>query len=286
MKLFTFSLLAIALLFSLGCSTENPICSDNFCVVGEVFPRSELDTDDFSEVDVDDAVIFATLAAGTIPVETTPVETTPADSVSFDAIVADAAIGGTTYVEQTVTITAPIKFVLETAVSLVTKNQLVNFFVKSTDAPEKLDTLTEGKTYQFTLEITSIAPPDEEYDTYAVFSDITDDPTLVDVTPVEVTVATVVSNVADGGTKYVGQTVKVSATIGAGTAELEGAGLALTTHNNDVIWVIVHKEKTILDPYLKDQAYTFTLLIESVTPPDTTQVDQYYAISSIFIQGE
>ena len=39
------------LILTIGCNAENPICTDNFCAIGEVFPRSELDTADFSEVD-------------------------------------------------------------------------------------------------------------------------------------------------------------------------------------------------------------------------------------------
>ena len=61
-----------------GCEAQNPICTDNFCVVGEVFPRSELDANqEFSKVEIDDSVIFATLATATL---TTPAEkTTPAE---------------------------------------------------------------------------------------------------------------------------------------------------------------------------------------------------------------
>ena len=84
MKLFTFSLLVIALAFILGCSAENPICSTNFCAVGEVFPRSELDANAaFSEVDVDDSQILTVLVEPPKPTpQTTPVpETTPESDI-------------------------------------------------------------------------------------------------------------------------------------------------------------------------------------------------------------
>ena len=69
MKVLTFSLFVIAVVFTLGCSTENPLCTDNFCVEGEIYPRSELAAgQEFSELAVDDAAIFATLA-GTPPVK-------------------------------------------------------------------------------------------------------------------------------------------------------------------------------------------------------------------------
>ena len=73
MRFFTFSLFVIAVIFTLGCSAENPICTTNFCAIGEVFPRSELeDGQAFSEVDIDDSMIFARLVGGTTPV---PVKT-------------------------------------------------------------------------------------------------------------------------------------------------------------------------------------------------------------------
>lgn len=283
MRFFTFSLFVIAVIFTIGCNAENPVCTTNFCAVGEIFPRSELqDGQAFSEVDIDDSVIFATLV-GVTPIEATPIQP---DTTTFANIVADAAAGGTKYIGTTVTVTAPIRLVLESGVALVTKNERVNFYVKSPDLPEKLSSLVEGKTYQFTIEITSIAPPDEEFDTYAVFSNIIGDATVVNVPPVEVTVATLTADVAAGGVKYVGTTVKVDATVALGTAEIEKAGLGLVTNNNDVVWIVVHKDKTTLDPYVKDQSYTFTLLIYSVTPPDLTKVDQYYTINAIFIEAE
>lgn len=84
MKFFAFSLIVIAAVFMFGCSAENPICSTNFCAVGEVFPRSELeDGQTFGETGIDDSVIFATLVGGGPPVETTPVATTlPPDDVA------------------------------------------------------------------------------------------------------------------------------------------------------------------------------------------------------------
>ena len=41
MRFFTFSLFVIAVVFSLGCSTENPLCSTNYCVVGEIFEKED-----------------------------------------------------------------------------------------------------------------------------------------------------------------------------------------------------------------------------------------------------
>ena len=58
-------MLMIAMLF--GCQAENPVCTQNFCAVGEIFPRSELGDRKFTEVQgVNDAQL-ATLLGGTPP---------------------------------------------------------------------------------------------------------------------------------------------------------------------------------------------------------------------------
>ena len=45
MRLFTLSLFIIVVISMLGCSAENPICSTNFCAVGEVFHVQNLKMD-------------------------------------------------------------------------------------------------------------------------------------------------------------------------------------------------------------------------------------------------
>ena len=95
MRFYIFLLIVIAVIFTLGCSAENPVCTTNFCAIGEVFPRSELeDGQAFSEVDIDDSVIFATLVGGTTPV---PVKTPHPSTVGIDMIVADVANKGEKY---------------------------------------------------------------------------------------------------------------------------------------------------------------------------------------------
>ena len=46
MRLFTFSLIVIAVVFTLGCSTENPLCTDNYCIKGEIFLKTDLEEDE------------------------------------------------------------------------------------------------------------------------------------------------------------------------------------------------------------------------------------------------
>ena len=287
MKLFTFSLFVIAVIFSFGCNAENPICSTNFCAIGEVFPRSELeDGQAFSEVDIDDSVIFATLV-GTTPVETTPVETPVADSISFDDIVTDAAAGGTKYVGQTVTITAPVQFKFETFFSLFTNDDTVSFIVSSPDVPDKLTRFQESLTYTLTVEITEISPPDDNFDTYGIRSNIDPNSPIENKPPISVTVNQVVSDVAAGGTKYIGKTIKVRAIVLIDNAGLNNTGLALTTGNTDVVWAVVYtRDKTLLNSYRKGQSYTFTLFVDAIKPPDPIKEVDYYTIFSIFAGAE
>lgn len=83
----TFTRYIVPLLICLvitGCDAQNPICSDNFCVVGEVFPRSELDTNqEFSEANVDDSKILAALATTPQPATTQP-ESDPTNLATAD----------------------------------------------------------------------------------------------------------------------------------------------------------------------------------------------------------
>ena len=73
MKQLTFLLILImSILFSLGCETINPLCTENYCVEGEIYAKSELPVgDEYGELPVDDAAIFATLT-GTPQVESEP----------------------------------------------------------------------------------------------------------------------------------------------------------------------------------------------------------------------
>ena len=91
----------------IGCHTENPLCTDNYCVSGEIFLRSQLlEGEEFSEIDVAESQLLAAFAntAPQTPVQTLPdaVET----EVSLMDIITDVAAGNTTYLNQTVVITA------------------------------------------------------------------------------------------------------------------------------------------------------------------------------------
>ena len=56
-------ILITAILFSFGCETSNPLCTDNYCVEGEIYPKSDLRVGaKYGELPIDDASIFAALA--------------------------------------------------------------------------------------------------------------------------------------------------------------------------------------------------------------------------------
>ena len=69
MKYMTLILFAITIVTFAGCEAQNPICTDNFCFVGEAFPRSELEAGQpFDEVDIDDSIIFTKIITWETPI--------------------------------------------------------------------------------------------------------------------------------------------------------------------------------------------------------------------------
>ena len=172
------------MIFTIGCSTENPLCSDNYCVSGEIFLRSQLlEGEEFSEIDVVESQLLAAFANVT---PQTPVETTPEPSeVSLADIIADAAAGNTTYVDQTVTITGYVVWKSDAGTSMViyeTNNFLASgaesaaFFIstKVADDPVELANYVVGVSYTFTVYIYGILPPNENRNRYAIGANLSE----------------------------------------------------------------------------------------------------------------
>ena len=260
MRLFAFSLLVIAAVFTLGCSAENPICTTNFCAIGKVFPRSELEDEQaFSEVDIDDSVIFATLVAGT-----TPVETTLAD------IVANAVAGNKSYVGKIVTITASVdlvtsEFTNNDAITLITNNENVVFYVNSREDPQRLVDYEKGKIYTFSLFIREIDPPEEFFPKYAVWSSIPSE-------TISTTINAIVSDVAAGGRTYVDKIVSITATVKNDTLTFfdeddDYETISLITNDDSVIFFVYNENDppSVLNRYKEDEAYTFKLFIHDIS---------------------
>lgn len=153
MKNTTFLLVLIfSIVFSgLGCSTENPLCTDSYCVEGEIYPRSDL----YSDEEVSDLAIESLLIAAVLnnsipdpPAIGTP--TTAADIVLY------VELGGRDCIGNTYSLEGTVEFKLDTAVTLVTENDSIAFFVSARENPELLEAYNLGETYTFKLNIRSI----------------------------------------------------------------------------------------------------------------------------------
>ena len=272
MKVLTFSLFVIAVVFTLGCSAENPICSTNFCAIGEVFPRSELEDGQlFSEVDIDDSVIFATLVGGDTPVKTTPaVATTQPDTVTLNDIVSDVAGGGTTYLGKIVTITGAVRsdasgFTNNDTITLITNNENVSFYINSRETPDRLAKYKKDQTYTFNLFIRGVDPPDDRFVWYAIWSNLPNE-------KISTTMNALATDVAAGGRTYIDKVVSLRATIELDAANYFDEGedyetISLITNNDKVVVFVTHEleHPSILAEYKEGTAYDFTIFIARIT---------------------
>ncbi len=80
--IYTF-IFTVVILF--GCQAENPVCTQNFCAVGEIFPRSELGDREFTEVlGVNDAKLVTLI--GVTPLTPEAEDTTRSDVLTTDVL--------------------------------------------------------------------------------------------------------------------------------------------------------------------------------------------------------
>ena len=266
MNLFTFSLLLTLAIFSIGCNTENPLCTDNYCVEGEIYPRSEL-VGDFSLLAVDDSVIFATLVTGIQPVETTPVnpiQTPVGDSTTLADIVSDVASGGTRYSNKIVTIVGVVESAFESGTrTLVTNNDDVTFYIANRSDASLLAGYQEGKSYTFTLYIAGISTPDEDFDWYAVWGRLPKNNEIN-----SVIFADIVSNVASGQNAHLSKFVKFTATVSNDASVFTTDDtISLSTNNSDVLFFVWNHTfpPKIMGKYKSGVSYTFTVFIEKIS---------------------
>ena len=157
------------MIFTIGCSTENPLCSDNYCVSGEIFLRSQLlEGEEFSEVNVAESNLISAFANATPVTPVTPVETAPVVISTLSDIVTDVAAGNTTYLNQNVTITGYVAhkgddgaMVIHTGPSLAGAiAQGAVLWIESFDAPEVLNQYALNTQYEFTITIILIREPE------------------------------------------------------------------------------------------------------------------------------
>ena len=256
----------LTLLFAFGCNAENPICSPNFCAIGEVFPRSELDTATFSEVDIDDSVIFATLVA-------TPTPKTP-DTLTLATIVADVASGGTQYKNKIVTIEATVKESFESGgFVLATNNDNVVFFVGNRTQPELLESYQEGKSYTFTVFIDKIEPPETHFPTYAIWSKVPKD---VDVFQINFT--TLVESISRGSTEYLNRFVRFTATVDKPASIFTTTDtITVDTKKDKVAFFITNRTHPpkIMQKFQNGQSYEFTVFLANISDSDVLGISAY-----------
>ena len=181
MKL-TFSLILTFLLaFLLGCSTENPLCTDNYCVTGEIFLRSQLLEDEaFSEIAVNESSLIASFA-NTDFRTVEPLETTddPPDSNLLMAIIEDVSENGvdSQYNGQTVTVSGTVVWKSEPGTGIVIYKDThldaayegsAIFFIFGKEQGDLLDQYTLENDYTFTVRIGSILPPKDGEEFYSI----------------------------------------------------------------------------------------------------------------------
>ena len=156
MKILALSLLiTVILIFCFGCNTENPLCTDNYCVEGEIYPRAWLDTsEDFETISVDDAAILNAI------VGTTPAPPTLTATPTLSEVVAHVAAGGRDCIDETYTLTGVVEFNYQSTTSqfitLDTGNDDISFFITDQDKSGSLADYARGETHTFTCTIKSV----------------------------------------------------------------------------------------------------------------------------------
>jgi hypothetical protein len=243
-----------------GCEAENPICSENFCVVGEVFPRSEIGDREFSEVDVNDSQILAVLVGTPQPPTTEPdAEVTVAD------IISDVANGGTQYIGETVTLTATVHANLtdagQEAITLLTNNEKINFFVTSFNETRSLANYEEGNSYTFTLFIKDIRESTATPGITNIWSHETElDP--------EVTLSDIIADVEAGGTTHVHKTVIVTGVVIWKSDDGTTVVISSDINVEDTAFFVTNRAGFDAS-YQVGSSHTITVFIEGITETET-----------------
>ena len=209
----------VAMMMTIGCSTENPLCTDNYCVEGEIYPRGDLDGD-FSQIAIDDSVILATLVGVPTPVEVNPQTQNPtpptqvtlegATQTTIDAIVSNTLSGGNRFEGTVVEITAVADFVDDDNewIALETNNSDVVFYVNAygDDTEGTLKTLfVKGKSYALQLYIQD-QEPDNAIVENAIWSYPVDD-------IIDTTLSNIVSNTLADDKDFEGKVVNITAMV-------------------------------------------------------------------------
>ena len=261
MRFLIFTLVAMLVIAFIGCEAQNPICSDNFCVIGEVFPRSELEENqEFSEVNVDDSQILAVLI-GTPEHPTTE----PDAEVTVADIISDVANGGRQYVGETVTLTATVQANLtdadHDAIALVTNSENITFLVTSHNETRTLVNYEAGNLYTFKLYIKDI----RESTVTPGHTNIWSHETELDT---EVTLTDILADVEAGGTTHVHKTVIVAGTVVWKSDDEETIVISPDGLVEDTAFFVTNREGFDAS-YQIGSSHTLTVFVEGITITDT-----------------
>ena len=292
MKSIALILFAVAIVAFTGCEAQNPVCTENFCFIGEAFPRSELEAgQEFSEVDIDDSVIFATLIGTPTPVETQPVEVNPetqnttpptqatlegANPTTIGAIVTNTLSGGNRFEGTVVEITAVVDLEHDNEfITLETNNPNVVFYVNAYgdafDGTFKTP-FVEGESYTLQLYIQEQEPHDRIGN--AIWSYPVDD-------IIDTSVSNIVSNTLAGNKRFEGKVVNISATVNY--VSTTNAAMTLETNDTSIrFWVYVFGDR-ITDKFpktfVKGNSYNLQVYIQE-QESDTLKAVRSYLVKA------
>ena len=196
---------------AVGCGTENPICTDSFCLV----PRDDVTGE---VIELDNAKVLALI-------DSLAVETPEAvDSGTLAEIVSDTAAGGTAYHQRFVTVSAVIEenFTItgtSDGLTLETGNESVTFFVSSYGTRERSQGYLIGETYDLTLFITEQSPDTHNNDgSFNVWSHLA----LHGDTPQVVLAETLLADARSGNQRHQGRVVTLTDEVHLNTPESTG----------------------------------------------------------------
>ena len=260
----------------MGCGTENPICTDAFCIVSRESVEGDV-------TEIDNAKVLALI--DTLAVDT------PDNTGPLAEIVADTEAGGTAYLDETITTTVTIsadhaEFENKGYITIIIPSYYSEFYITDAGTPANMDMFRKGWHYDVRLKIYRIRKY-EEHEGYQInslvvgdYADITEIPP----TPINVTLDDVVSDVVSGGFRYLGKTVKVDAFVnwvsdsgGAITISEDGS-----FHDTVSFFIFSHDDPVALEGYENKDQDTFTVFIDHILPPDV--VNDKYAVYSEFIE--
>ena len=168
----------------LGCTAENPVCSESFCVIGEIFPRTDLEDleySEFSEVDVDDARIIAVLTGTetlTTPEEPTRPRAVPSEPevsrVNLEDIVINTLGGGRAYVGKIVYVKAKLQVPRLPGQQLrVRTGTSVRFYIDDSGNPARIEDPVKNWEYELVIRIKDISSPiNDEENYYTIWTEM------------------------------------------------------------------------------------------------------------------